>query len=62
MEAGAIIATFTDKSSSLHLANDFLLRKASGENVFTTVSETIKHAQVYQNPSRGSKLNNCEYC
>ena len=58
MEAGAIIATFTDKSSSLHLANDFLLRKTSGENVFATVNETIKHAQVYQNLSRGSKLNN----
>ena len=45
MEAGAIIATFTDKSSSLHLAKNFLLHKTPGENVFTTVSKTIKHAK-----------------
>lgn len=48
-EAGAIIATIADCCASLHIANDFLLHKTSGDDVFKAVSDTIKICQTFTN-------------
>lgn len=45
-EAGAIIAMTADKTASLHIANDFLLPKTTGEDVYQTVTDTVKVAQA----------------
>ena len=45
-EAGAIIATTLDKKVTLHIANDFLLSKTSGEKVFETVSDVVRVTQT----------------
>lgn len=44
-EAGAIIATTLDNQATLHLAHDFLLHKTTGDNVFDTLSKTVKIIQ-----------------
>lgn len=41
-EAGAIVASTLDNTASLHVANDFLLSKTKGEQVYATVSNAIK--------------------
>ena len=44
-EAGAIIASTLDNKASLHIAHDFLLHRTSGDDVYNTVSNTVKIAQ-----------------
>ena len=45
-EAGAVIATTLNKEVCLHLANDFLLSKTSGADVYSTISDTIAIIQT----------------